>query len=85
MYCAPKVSCLTFGVQYNVYFETAFLMFANKNGQALTLLSQNLPVSLIFCISGNQVKRCLSPYIYPSRIERFCHHDIRFMRFRGWT
>ncbi|MBU9957896.1 hypothetical protein KSX68_22250, partial [Bacteroides caccae] len=27
-----------------------------KMGQALTSLSQNLPVSLIFCILGSQVK-----------------------------
>ena len=27
-----------------------------KIGQVLTSLSQNLPVSLIFCILGNQVK-----------------------------
>jgi len=27
-----------------------------KNGQAQTSLSQDLPVSLIFCILGNQVQ-----------------------------
>ena len=36
--------------------ETAFFVFAKKIGQVLTSLSQNLPVSLIFCILGNQVK-----------------------------
>ena len=36
--------------------ETAFFVSAKKIGQALTSLSQNLPVSLIFCILGNQVK-----------------------------
>ena len=30
--------------------ETAFFVFAKKIGQVLTSLSQNLPVSLIFCI-----------------------------------
>ena len=33
--------------------ETAFFVFAKKIGQVLTSLSQNLPVSLIFCISSN--------------------------------
>ena len=37
------------------YFEMAFFVSAKKIGQALTSLSQNLPVSLIFCILGNQV------------------------------
>ena len=36
--------------------ETAFFVSAKKIGQVLTSLSQNLPVSLIFCILGNQVK-----------------------------
>ena len=38
------------------YFEMAFFVSAKKIGQALTSLSQNLPVSLIFCILGNQTK-----------------------------
>ena len=33
-------------------FETAFFVSTKKIGQALTSLSQNLPVSLIFCILG---------------------------------
>ena len=37
-------------------FEMAFFVSTKKIGQALTSLSQNLPVSLIFCILGNQVK-----------------------------
>ena len=36
--------------------ETAFFCVCKKIGQVLTSLSQNLPVSLIFCILGNQVK-----------------------------
>ena len=36
--------------------ETAFFVFAKKIGQVRMSLSQNLPVSLIFCILGNQVK-----------------------------
>ena len=32
------------------YFEMAFFVSAKKIGQALTSLSQNLPVSLIFFI-----------------------------------
>ena len=38
------------------YFEMAFFVSAKKIGQALTSLSKNLPVSLIFCILGNQTK-----------------------------
>ena len=36
--------------------EMAFFVSAKKIGQVLTSRSQNLPVSLIFCILGNQVK-----------------------------
>lgn len=36
--------------------ETAFFCVCKKIGQVLTSLSQNLPVSLIFCILGSQVK-----------------------------
>ena len=36
-------------------FEMAFFVAAKKIGQSLTSLSQNLPVSLFFCILGNQV------------------------------
>ena len=39
-----------------INFGMAFFVSAEKMGQALTSLSQNLPVSLIFCILGNQVK-----------------------------
>jgi len=35
--------------------EIAFFVSAKKIGQVLTSLSQNLPVSLNFCILGNQV------------------------------
>ncbi|MEQ3147027.1 hypothetical protein, partial [Phocaeicola coprocola] len=36
-----------------INFEMAFFVSAKKIGQVLTSLSQNLPVSLIFCILGN--------------------------------
>ena len=36
--------------------EIAFFVSAKKIRQVLTSLSQNLPVSLNFCILGNQVK-----------------------------
>ena len=36
--------------------KMAFFVSAKKIGQVPTSLSQNLPVSLIFCILGNQVK-----------------------------
>ena len=39
-----------------INFEMAFFVSAKKIGQVLTSLSQNLPVSLIFCILGNQVR-----------------------------
>ena len=35
-------------------FEMAFFVSAKKIGQAQTSLSQDLPVSLIFCILGSQ-------------------------------
>ena len=37
-------------------FEPAFFCACKKTGQVLTSLSQNLPVSLIFCILGNQFR-----------------------------
>ena len=48
------VLCLKRLSQIN--FEMAFFVSAKKIGQVLTSLSQNLPVSLIFCILGNQVR-----------------------------
>ena len=39
-----------------INFEMAFFCVCKKIGQVLTSLSQNLPVSLIFCILGNQVR-----------------------------
>ena len=38
------------------YFWDSLFCVCKKMGQALTSLSQNLPVSLIFCILGNQVR-----------------------------
>ena len=38
------------------YFEMAFFCVFKKIGQVLTSLSQNLPISLIFCILGHQVR-----------------------------
>ena len=37
------------------FTEYPFFVSAKKIGQVLTSLSQNLPVSLNFCILGNQV------------------------------